>query len=316
MIQLLSWTAQIFTFALVVALSFVGARWVEGALAVRRRLGQATDNPLTGDSGIVKDREVSNNFLAWVEQATLTDQKEASKLRKDLSEAGFESPAAPIYYVILRFTCALGLPLIFLLSQQFLAKPMGPIQISLGAIFLAGVGLLIPGAVLGNRVGSRRTQLEQEFPDALDLMVVCVEAGLGLEAAFVRVSQEIMHSHPRIALTIYRVAEEMRAGRGRAEALRAMADRTAVENLKSFAALLIQTDALGTSIAQTLRTFSAEMRQTRFLKAEEKAMRIPVLMTVPLVVCILPVIVTALLLPVMIDVNRNLMPMLMGGGPK
>jgi tight adherence protein C len=94
-----------------------------------------------------------------------------------------------------------------------------------------------------------------------------------------------------------------------------MADRTAVENLRSFAALLIQTDALGTSIAQTLRTFSAEMRSTRFLKAEEKAMRIPVLMTIPLVVCILPVIVTALLLPVMIDINRNLMPMLTGSGP-
>jgi tight adherence protein C len=315
MISLLSWTAQIFTFALVVALSFMGARWVEGALAVRRRLGQASDNPLGSDSGIVKDREVSNNFLAWVEQATLTDQKEASKLRKDLMEAGFESPAAPVYYVITRFSCAIGLPFLFLFSQQFVSKPMTGLWLIVGALFLAGIGLLVPGALLGNRVGARRTQLEQEFPDALDLMVVCVEAGLGLEAAFVRVSQEIRDSHPRIALAMYRVAEEMRAGRGRAEALRAMADRTAVENLKSFAALLIQTDALGTSIAQTLRTFSNEMRQTRFLKAEEKAMRIPVLMTIPLVVCILPVIVTALLLPVMIDVNRNLMPMLAGNGP-
>jgi tight adherence protein C len=315
MISILFWTAQIFTFALVVALSFVGARWVEGALAVRRRLGQATDNPLVGETGIVKEREVSNNFLAWVEQATLTDQKEVSKLRKDLMEAGFESPAAPIYYVILRFTCAIGLPLIFLAAQQFVSKPMPPLWLIFSALFLTGIGLLIPGALLGNRVGARRTQLEQEFPDALDLMVVCVEAGLGLEAAFVRVSEEIRESHPRISQTMYRVAEEMRAGRGRAEALRAMAERTSVENLKSFAALLIQTDALGTSIAQTLRTFSNEMRLTRFLKAEEKAMRIPVLMTIPLVVCILPVIVTALLLPVMIDVNRNLMPMLTGSGP-
>jgi tight adherence protein C len=300
----------------VVALSIFGARWVEGAMTVRRRLGQAGDNPLVADTGIVKEREVSNNFLAWVEQATLTDQKDAGKLRKDLMEAGFESPAAPVYYVIFRFTCALGLPFAFLVSQQFVAKPMTGLWLIMGALFLTGIGMLIPGAMLGNRVGARRTQLEQEFPDALDLMVVCVEAGLGLEAAFVRVSQEIRESHPRIALTMYRVAEEMRAGRGRAEALRAMAERTAVENLKSFAALLIQTDALGTSIAQTLRTFSAEMRSTRFLKAEEKAMRIPVLMTIPLVVCILPVIVTALLLPVMIDINRNLLPMLTGGGPK
>jgi tight adherence protein C len=310
--QFVFWTAQAFTFALVVALSIFGARWVEGAMTVRRRLGQASDNPLTGDTGIVKEREVSNNFLAWVEQATLTDQKDASKLRKDLAEAGFESPSAPVYYVILRFLSAIGLPFAFLISQQFMTKPVTGLWLILGALFLAGIGMLIPGAVLGNRVTARRTQLEQEFPDALDLMVVCVEAGLGLEAAFVRVSEEIRTSHPRIALTMYRVAEEMRAGRGRAEALRAMAERTAVENLKSFAALLIQTDSLGTSIAQTLRTFSAEMRSTRFLKAEEKAMRIPVLMTIPLVICILPVIVTALLLPVMIDINRNLLPMLSG----
>jgi tight adherence protein C len=182
-------------------------------------------------------------------------------------------------------------------------------------LFFAGVGLLMPSAFLGNRLEARRTQLEQEFPDALDLLVVCVEAGLGLEAAFVRVNEEIRTSHPRISDVLYRVAEEMRAGRGRADALRAMAERTAVESLKSFAALLIQTDALGTSIAQTLRTFSAEMRTTRFLKAEEKAMRIPVLMTIPLVVCILPVIVTALLLPAMIDVSRNVMPLLTGKHP-
>jgi tight adherence protein C len=92
-----------------------------------------------------------------------------------------------------------------------------------------------------------------------------------------------------------------------------MADRTGVPAIKSFAALLIQTEMLGAGIAQTLRTFSNEMRETRFIKAEEKAMRIPVLMTIPLVACILPVIVTALLLPALIDVVRTLMPALTGG---
>jgi len=93
-----------------------------------------------------------------------------------------------------------------------------------------------------------------------------------------------------------------------------MVDRTGVNAIKSFVALLIQTEMLGTGIAQTLRTFSTEMRETRFIKAEEKAMRIPVLMTIPLVACILPVIVTALLLPALIDVARTLMPALTGGG--
>jgi len=137
-----------------------------------------------------------------------------------------------------------------------------------------------------------------------------VEAGLGLDAAFIRVGEEIHESHPRIAKEFGRLAEELRAGRSRAEALRAMADRCDVQGIRSFVALLIQTDVLGASVAQTLRTYSAEMRQTRYLRAEEKAMRIPVLMTIPLVVCILPVIVGALLLPAVLDVIRLLGPAL------
>ena len=143
-------------------------------------------------------------------------------------------------------------------------------------------------------------------------MVVCVEAGLSLNAAFVRVGQEMKESHPRIAEEFAHVSEELRAGRGLAETLRAMGDRSDVSGVKSFAALVIQTESLGVSIAQTLRTYSIEMRETRFFKAEEKAMRIPVLMTIPLVMCILPVVVAAVMLPASIDVIRNVIPALLG----
>jgi len=108
------------------------------------------------------------------------------------------------------------------------------------------------------------------------------------------------------------MSDELRAGRSRADALRNLADRADVDAVKSFVALLIQTDSLGTSVGQTLKTYAAEMREHRFLRAEEKAMRIPVLMTIPLVACILPVIVTALLLPPIIDVIRTLVPALKG----
>jgi tight adherence protein C len=141
-------------------------------------------------------------------------------------------------------------------------------------------------------------------------MVVCVEAGLSLDAAFIRVCDEVTASHPRIAEEFGRVSDELRAGMGTVEALRSLADRTDVSGVKSFAGLVIQTEALGGSVGQTLRTYAAEMRETRFLKAEEKAMRIPVLMTMPLVACILPVIITALLLPAIIDVIRNVLPAL------
>jgi tight adherence protein C len=143
-------------------------------------------------------------------------------------------------------------------------------------------------------------------------MVVCVEAGLGLESAFIRVAEDVKESHPRIAEEFDRMSDELRAGRSRADALRNLAARADVDAVKSFVALLIQTDSLGTSVGQTLKTYAAEMREHRFLKAEEKAMRVPVLMTIPLVACILPVIVTALMLPPVIDVIRTMVPALKG----
>src|SRR6185295_2650166 len=127
-----------------------------------------------------------------------------------------------------------------------------------------------------------------------------------------RVGGEVGESHPRICEEFNIVSDELRAGRTRAEALRNLGDRTDVPAIRSFSALLIQTDTLGTSIAQTLRTYSQEMREDRFLKAEEKAMRIPVLMTIPLVACILPVVVAGLLLPPMIDMVRDMVPALQG----
>jgi tight adherence protein C len=309
---------QVFTFLVVVGVSLLLLRQVATQMTLRRRLGEqlagrSFAEPRRG--GLVRASGVTNPFLLWVQRATeLQDSEDGSKLRKDLALAGVDHPAAPIVYVILRFSCAIGLPLGFLLLQQLASKPVTGAPLILGALALCGLGLIIPRALLDNRVNARKTQLEQEFPDALDLMVVCVEAGLGLEAAIVRVGREVRESHPRIAEEFNRLAQELAAGRGRADALRALADRTAVDSVKSFVALLIQTDTLGTSIGQTLRTYSDEMRKHRILKAEEKAMRVPVLLTVPLVGCILPVIVTALMLPAIIDVIRKLVPAMSGHG--
>ena len=169
------------------------------------------------------------------------------------------------------------------------------------ALVLAVVGLIGPRAILDNRVTARKTQLSNEFPDALDLMVVCVESGLGMEGAILRVGEETKESHPRISLEFRTISHELRAGRTRTEALRNMADRSQLDMISAFVALMIQTDALGGSIAQTLRIYAAEMRQHRMLRAEEKAMRIPVLLTIPLVLFILPVIMAAVMLPPVIS---------------
>jgi tight adherence protein C len=253
-----------------------------------------------------------NAFFRWVLKSTsISNSEERDRLRQALILAGFDNPNAPIWYVIARFSLAILLPGIFIMMQLVSAKPVSGFGIIFWPVVLCCVGLIAPSRILANLAASRQADLEGQFPDALDLMVVCVEAGLTIDAAFVRVGNEIWESHPAIAREFEKVSEQLRAGRARPDALRVMANRTGVSAIKSFVALLIQTEMLGASIAQTLRTFSSEMRQTRFVRAEEKAMRIPVMMTIPLVVFILPVIVTALMLPPMIDVVRTLMPALM-----
>lgn len=305
---------QIFTFALAALIAIALFQGAESILKVRRRLSQQ-EAPYQRSGGVMRSQDLTNPFLKWVQDSTsLKDFKDRAKIAQDLAQAGFEQPAAPALYVLARFALAIGLPVLFLLSQPLFAKPPTSTTVTAVTLLLAGFGLIAPRAFLDRRIGQRREQMEHEFPDTLDLLVVCVEAGLGLESAFVRVGQEVRESHPRTAFEFGRLAEEMAAGRGRADALRAMAGRIGVETVKSFVALVIQTDQLGVSIGQTLRTYSVEMREHRMLKAEEKAARVPVLMTAPLVVCILPVIVAALLLPAIIDVIRTLLPALRGQG--
>lgn len=297
-----------------VAMVTVGImREVERQLEQRRRLGGETIAGRSTASSLMAKKASDTAFFRWVQASTsISDTQERSRLRQALVLAGFDNPNAVVWYVVCRFALAILLPGIYILSQFLSAKPATGFGIVIWPLVLCGVGLYAPSRILSGLASSRQTQLEIEFPDALDLMVVCVEAGLSLDASFVRVGQEMAESHPGISGEIERVTEQLRAGRARPDALRAMAERTGVSAIRSFVALLIQTEMLGAGIAQTLRTFSTEMRETRFIKAEEKAMRIPVLMTIPLVVCILPVICTALLLPAMIDVMQTLMPALTG----
>ena len=311
MVAHLDLIVEALVFCTIVAATWIFGKEVEQAIQRRRRLGEQQIGAAASVKPLVQGRGLTNPFFQWVQSSTsISEATERKRLRDELALAGFVAPAAPVWYVIVRFLLAIGLPLAFLLSRILMSKPLGGSGFLFGVLALCGLGFLAPSAFVSRRARMRRMDLEIEFPDALDLMVVCVEAGLSLDSAFIRVGEEIRESHPRIATEFARLAEELRAGRSRAEALRAMADRCDVSGIRSFVALVIQTDALGASIAQTLRTYSAEMRQTRFLKAEERAMRIPVLMTVPLVACILPVIVGALLLPAVIDVMRHVMPAL------
>ena len=305
--------AEALIFIVVAVMCVTGIREAERLMSQRRRLGDQNASVFLA-TPLVAKRASDNAFFKWVQASTsISDTDERNKLRQSLMLAGYESPNAVIWYVICRFALAIALPGIYILLQLHSGKPFTGYSSVFYPLGLCAIGLYAPSRILSSMASSRQGQLEIEFPDALDLMVVCVEAGLSLDASFVRVGQEIGESHPQISEEFERVSEQLRAGRARPDALRSMADRTGVNAIKSFVALLIQTEMLGSGIAQTLRTFSSELRETRFIRAEEKAMRVPVLMTIPLVACILPVIVTALLLPAIIDVTRTMMPALMGG---
>lgn len=292
------------------ALALLG-RLDRGAL-IRRRVKDGPTAVRDGpDERLFKAVRSANPLLFWVQARLPAAKKDKpSRLARTLAEAGFPAPSAPAWYALIRVSLALSLPLLLLVSQKLSSAPITGLQMVVATLVVCGVGLVGPAIFVDLRAAGRRERLENQFPDALDLMVVCIEAGLGFDAAFVRVSQEITTSHRDIAFEFGRVSQELRAGRSRPDALRRMSERVNVDALRAFSALMIQTDSLGASIGQTLRTYSAEMRERRFLRGEEKAMRIPVLLTLPLVACILPVIVTALLLPAGLDVAHNLLPAL------
>jgi tight adherence protein C len=300
---------ELLAFVAVFAGAVLAERSLGSYFTVRRRLGQDASTRSTSPSSVLKSEKISNRFLVWVQSATAPkDSKEGGALRRDLTLAGFTHPSAPAWYVICRFSLAVGLPVSMIIGSRLLGKPLAGLGALVLPLVFCAIGMVTPHTLVNGRAAARRAELEHEFPDALDLLVVCVEAGLGMEAAFVRVATEVRESHPRVAEEFGRMADELSAGRGRADALRALADRVGVDSVQAFVALLIQTDALGVSIAQSLRTYGAEMRETRFVKAEEKAMRVPVLLTLPIVICFLPVIIASVMLSPMIDMVRHFGP--------
>ena len=188
--------------------------------------------------------------------------------------------------------------------------PPSPLKLYFMAMGVAVMGLYLPNLFISAKAARRQEAIVHGFPDALDLMLVCVEAGLGLEAAMDRVGRELAISHPLVSQTLGKVVLELRAGRSRADALRRMADDVDVDEIRSFATLLIQSDQLGSSVGQTLRVYAAEMREKRRMRAEEKAHRLPVLLSVPLVACMLPVMIGVLMLPAVVRVVRDILPVM------
>jgi tight adherence protein C len=231
-------------------------------------------------------------------------------LRRRLIAAGYPSSYAPRWFTLCRLILTLGLPAIFILLSLASPSPPSGLKLYLISAVLALVGLYFPNLWITAKSDRREREIINGFPDALDLMLVCVQAGLGLEAALDRVGREMALSHPLVSELLGNVVLELRAGRSRAEALRQMADRANVDEIKAFSTLIIQSDKLGASMGQALRIYGGEMREKRRMRAEEKAHRLPVLLSIPLVACMLPVMIGVLMLPAVIRVVRDLVPVM------
>jgi tight adherence protein C len=243
---------------------------------------------------------------------SLVDTKDAS-VRQKLMAAGFTATHAPRVYTLLRLVLVFALPTVAWLFFWLTGESPSILKLYLTLVIAAAIGLYLPALVVRALADRRQREIVNGFPDALDLMLVCVEAGLGLEAAFARVGMEMTTSHPRLAEQFGAVVLELRAGRSHDDALRRMADRAGADDVRAFATLLIQSTKLGSSIAQTLRTYASEMREKRRMRAEEKAHRLPVLISIPLVACMLPTMIGVLMLPAAIRVVRAILPAFHGG---
>lgn len=308
-----------FLFAIVAAGVYFAAQTIVARQLTRRRLLEGSPgfggNLATGSLRTERVESAWHKLVNSIEKSglSLVDSKDEA-LRHKLAAAGFSASYAPRVYTLVRLVLVVGLPILVFLLFWMSGSTPGLIKLYFALAIAAALGLYLPNIFIRAKADRRQQDLINGFPDALDLMLVCVEAGLGLEAAFSRVGMEMTASHPRLAEQFGAVVLELRAGRSHDDALRRMADRAGVDEIRAFSTLLIQSTKLGSSIGQTLRTYAGEMREKRRMRAEEKAHRLPVLISIPLVGCMLPTMIGVLMLPAAIRVVRAVLPALAGHG--
>jgi tight adherence protein C len=225
-------------------------------------------------------------------------------LRRRLLNAGIYNPQAATYFFLARVISALALAAIVFFVAP-LIRIAGGTNFWLALIFGGMVGYLTPGLYLDRRTKALRLEYRSGFPDFMDLLVVSSDAGLSIEAALDRVRAELSEPYPSFATNIHMTNLEIRAGRAMTEALEHFADRLGLDEAHSFATLIKQSDELGSSIGDTLRVYSDDMRHKRLSRAEEKAHSLPAKLTIPMMVCVFPVLFIVILCPIIVRLATN-----------
>jgi tight adherence protein C len=285
------------SFGAVAALVFVLGRSLATQIQIQRRL------PVAVRAGDFRSAPQTSRLQAFVarhfdERRFGVDSTLRGKLRRDLIRAGFFRADALNYYIFARIALVIVLPfLAYAFTQVFLQDV--PLLLRFVVLLIALViAILGPDAYLSRRQRAMSERYRQVFPDFLDLLTVCVDAGLSLEAAMDRVTGHLSKQNREFGLNLMMVGAETRAGRTMVEALESMADRLGIDEAQSLVLVLRQSLELGSDIGEALHVFSDEMRGKRLLRAEEMANKLPVKMTFPLGLFIFPVILLVVLLPV------------------
>jgi tight adherence protein C len=234
----------------------------------------------------------------------LPSSKDLSATKMMLVRAGYRRPEA----IMALRGAKVVLPIVFAIAVYVSGLTESNNGLFVWILALVG-GFLLPDMWLSRRVRRRQTILRKALPDALDLLVVCIEAGLGLDQAFMRVSQELRITHPELCGELDLVNAQIRVGRTRIESMRELASRTGVDDIKALVAMLIQTDRFGTSVSQSLRVHADDMRMKRRQRAEEAAAKTPVKMVPPLVFFIFPALFVVILGPAIITIFRQFIGM-------
>jgi tight adherence protein C len=290
-----------------ISLGVTGLYWLfvrpQSAATERlKRLGEKTSNTPSASVAITEDRSVSDfaeRLASPLSRLVPPSAAEAKKLQKQLMHAGFRGQNAAIIFRAIHLASMAGLPAMVALTCALLARPLQ--SAILWILFAFVIGFFLPRYILRRMISSRQRLIRWGLADALDLMVISIEAGLGLNAAMLKVASELKEVHPDVSEEFELANLEIRVGRERDEALRNLAERTGVDDLRSLTAMLIQTDKFGTSIARAIRAFSDSLRTKRRQRAEQAAQKAAVKLLFPLACFLFPTLFIAILGPAFIN---------------
>ncbi len=299
-------------FVATVALAFWALSLTDGSATASRlkRILGAPEGPRVGERWI--DR-IAGATKPLAKLSTPEEGFENSPVRRRFMNAGIRTATAPMAYFGAKTVLALSLPLVtFIVLAVFGSSPVKGASLLLILLGAASMGYYLPNMILSRLVFLRQREIFENFPDALDLMTVCVEAGLGTEAALNRVAEDMVHKSVALSDELRLVNLELRAGAPRERALRNLALRTGVEEVDGFVSMIIQAERFGTSIAKSLRIHSDMLRTRRRQRAEEAAAKIALKLLFPLIFFIFPSLLLVLMGPAMIQIYRVLLPTMSG----